>query len=659
MASDGFTSASPAINAGNESFSTLAESIRSNILASVIKPAETKPAQPEPMKVDTLVGQPAPPIIPAVTPQAIVSHPVLPPISSPTSTSPVVSPNSSIVKRKPGRPKKGEEIEKPPKIPKKRGRPKKSLLEEAGHSGIGSAPMAMNYVPTPISSTPPSVTADSAKKQALSSILNSTPNTMNVSNIVASYPAVNTSAAVSSSSGTSATDTWSAPAAPPTQHSTVSNVSNLLNSPTTSSTDLHSFSAPGSSKRPRGRPRKNPSPGEHVMSPKSSHDSSNGEKKKRGRPRRSDQVGHEYGLSPVISSNTLNPHNIQLSGDELDQFQIGESASSAEDDDADYESSSSDSSEVVIAFHYGCYCGTKSPSVEDQLTQRVDLLCTSCNLLFHQRCMAKQPDHSPMPGDWGYVFLCKNCNKKTNCTREHFQMYPKGWRDIVRIALYNLKFMSIIKGDSATSSFLLKDELVKMITDNWNRLCHGKAKTKRLEDLVHGTLKANPRLFVKSMRGDQEAWGLGVYDSPYLAFLTTKAKSNYEKLPSSDERVDLMSIEVQENEIDYILGVKDDGDEDSSMLLKFTDQAKPVVTINRTTAVKKFADKIVNYNKDSTTAQVTDVKSKHDVESIDLNEPEKRSINLPVSAEVLQQEQSPDDIPNLNEEVKDKEMDLS
>jgi hypothetical protein len=32
-----------------------------------------------------------------------------------------------------------------------------------------------------------------------------------------------------------------------------------------------------------------------------------------------------------------------------------------------------------------------------------------------------------------------------------------GWRDIVRIALYNLKFMSIIKGDSATSSFLLKD----------------------------------------------------------------------------------------------------------------------------------------------------------------------------------------------------------
>lgn len=120
-----------------------------------------------------------------------------------------------------------------------------------------------------------------------------------------------------------------------------------------------------------------------------------------------------------------------------------------------------------------------------------------------------------------------------------------------------------------------------------------------------------------------------------------------------------MSIEVQENEIDYILGVKGDGDEDSSMLLKFTDQTKPIVTINRTTAVKKFADKIVNYNKDSTTAQVTDVKSKHDVESVDLNEPEKRSINLPISAEVLQQEQSPDNIPNLHEEVKDKEMDLS
>lgn len=189
------------------------------------------------------------------------------------------------------------------------------------------------------------------------------------------------------------------------------------------------------------------------------------------------------------------------------------------------------------------------------------------------------------------------------------------------------------------------------------------------------------RMFVKSTRGDQEAWGLGVYDSPYLAFLTTKAKyvtfnrlketyltrsrSNYEKLPSSNERVDLMAIEVEANQIDYILGVQDDDDEDSSLLLKFKDQSKPVVNINRATATKKFADKIVNYTKASTTAQVTDVKSKQEEESsLDLNEPEKRSYNLPVSqgteSQPQQQAQSPDSIPNLNEEAKEsKEMDLS
>ncbi len=255
-----------------------------------------------------------------------------PPLSSPpSSTSPVVSPNSGGIKRKPGRPKKGEEIEKPPKIPKKRGRPKKSLLEE---SAGGSSMTTMNYVPTPIPSAVPTTTTTDANKQTLSTILNTAPNTMNMSNIVASYPPTQLPAATSvSSSGTSATDTWSAPAVPVTQ-ATTSNVNTLLNSPTTSSTELlHSFSAPNSSKRPRGRPRKNPSPGEHVISPKASSYDSNGEKKKRGRPRRSDQVAREYGLTPVISSNTLNPHNIQLSGDELDQFQIGESASSAEDDD--------------------------------------------------------------------------------------------------------------------------------------------------------------------------------------------------------------------------------------------------------------------------------------------------------------------------------------
>lgn len=42
--------------------------------------------------------------------------------------------------------------------------------------------------------------------------------------------------------------------------------------------------------------------------------------------------------------------------------------------------------------------------------------------------------------------------------------------------------------------------------------------------MCNAVLTPENRLFVKSMRGDQEAWGLGVYDSPYLAFLTTKAK---------------------------------------------------------------------------------------------------------------------------------------
>ncbi len=125
-----------------------------------------------------------------------------------------------------------------------------------------------------------------------------------------------------------------------------------------------------------------------------------------------------------------------------------------------------------------------------------------------------------------------------------------------------------------------------------------------------------------------------------------------------------MSIEVEANQIDYILGINDDNDEDSSMLMKFKDPSKPVVNISRTTATKKFSDKIVKYNKANTIAAVADVKSKHEEESsLDLNEPEKRSYNLPVSqgTESQQQQQSPDSIPNLNEEVKEegKDMDLN
>lgn len=102
-----------------------------------------------------------------------------------------------------------------------------------------------------------------------------------------------------------------------------------------------------------------------------------------------------------------------------------------------------------------------------------------------------------------------------------------------------------------------------------------------------------------------------------------------------------MSVEVQADQIEYIVGVKGDSDADSSMLLKFKDTTKPVVHINRTTATKKFADKIVNY-------LATDVKSKQGEESVDLNQPAERSVDLPVSVQQA---------PHLNEAK--KEMDLS
>ena len=246
-----------------------------------------------------------------------------------SSSTPYGSPESGVVKRKPGRPKKGEEVDKPPKIPKKRGRPKRNPTEEAKQNSGSSATNTLNHTLTSVVNS----TKENASKQSLNNILNA-PNTMSAGNVLASYPP--TSAVVPGGSARVASDSWSTPTTKTTSLSGTSSVTNLLNSPAASSADTSfSYESVNSAKRPRGRPRKNPSPGEHVISPKTSFES-NGEKKRRGRPRRDDIVAREYGLAaPVVSSLTLNPHNIQLSGDELDQFQIGESATSAEDEDGE------------------------------------------------------------------------------------------------------------------------------------------------------------------------------------------------------------------------------------------------------------------------------------------------------------------------------------
>ena len=121
-----------------------------------------------------------------------------------------------------------------------------------------------------------------------------------------------------------------------------------------------------------------------------------------------------------------------------------------------------------------------------------------------------------------------------------------------------------------------------------------------------------------------------------------------------------MSVEVEANQIDYILAVKDDNDEDSSMLIKFKERSKPVVSINRKVAAKKFAEKIVTFGTSNTTAQSTHVKkaSTQEEEDIDLINLEQEPYSLPV----VESRHSPDNIvPNLNEGAtgQSKEMDLS
>ncbi len=173
-----------------------------------------------------------------------------------------------------------------------------------------------------------------------------------------------------------------------------------------------------------------------------------------------------------------------------------------------------------------CYCSDTTPS--PALTSTVDLRCAACGGFFHQRCL-KNPAlirPRPLPGDWGYKFICANCSDKKT---EEFSLIGKGWADIAHVTLYNLKLHAIERGQPDRVFYRFKEEICNFIDQNWESLCFEKTRTITWNNTVGGSLSTHSHTFQNGADTMASAgwWGLRSYENPFLLKLLDPTLNRY------------------------------------------------------------------------------------------------------------------------------------
>lgn len=227
-----------------------------------------------------------------------------------------------------------------------------------------------------------------------------------------------------------------------------------------------------------------------------------------------------------------------------------------------------------------------TPAAENYQTQvrvlqRNDVRCEGCGLFFHVSCLQVAPKTlAPLPGDNGYVFVCRRCQLVREAAVAHvpasasavvdttrattpvgavppslepaeqtleltgvlttaematplppppldsLQLTDRPWMESLRVVFFNLRLVH-----PERVFFHIKDEIVPFIDKNWELICIARAKASTWPNTITSTMSINHAFFRNgnSVMGGSGWWGCLPTESPLITRLTALHSQSEDK----------------------------------------------------------------------------------------------------------------------------------
>ncbi|KAJ1847823.1 hypothetical protein LPJ73_004151, partial [Coemansia sp. RSA 2703] len=158
-----------------------------------------------------------------------------------------------------------------------------------------------------------------------------------------------------------------------------------------------------------------------------------------------------------------------------------------------------------------CYCGLDYNDGDPMLQ------CASCSQLFHWDCVSCLKS-KPLRGDSFFRFKCSVCNGGT----EEYERDTLSWVQVVYLVLYHL-----ILTEPDKKYFRWRENICATISDNWQNLMPGKAKTATWQNTVAGCLSTHHGLFKSGFDDTQQTgnWTLHAAVEPSQTHFKAAVKS--------------------------------------------------------------------------------------------------------------------------------------
>ncbi|KAJ1938419.1 hypothetical protein GGF37_004817, partial [Kickxella alabastrina] len=193
-----------------------------------------------------------------------------------------------------------------------------------------------------------------------------------------------------------------------------------------------------------------------------------------------------------------------------------------------------------------CYCGLDYTDGDSMVK------CQDCKQLFHWDCVPSIK-LKPLKGDSFYKFQCSVCNSGN----EIYERETISWVQAIHLVLYHL-----IKTEPEKKYFRWRENICATISENWESLMPGKAKTATWHNTVAGSLSTHHSRFKSGFDDTQQSgnWTLQEVTPPDSTppKATGKAKESRAPRQRSDvkkprKKTDLSAGSEAEKEILEVL----------------------------------------------------------------------------------------------------------